>query len=243
MKYMGSKNRIKKHILPIIQKSIDENGIKLYIEPFVGGCNIIDGIRSDKKYGIDLNEYLISMWNALKSGWNPPKYISKEQYLHIKEYKELYPAELVSIVGFCSTYNAKWFGGYAGIANTKNGAKRDYYTESVKNITKQIDKIKDVEFICKSYIEINDISDAVFYCDPPYKNTTSYKDEFDHDEFYNWCRKTSLNNIVFVSEYEMPEDFVCIWKKEMTTTLDKSSRKSAVEKLFIHKTSLNRLSK
>ena len=37
MKYMGSKYRISKYIVPIIQKYIDENGIKTYIEPFVGG--------------------------------------------------------------------------------------------------------------------------------------------------------------------------------------------------------------
>lgn len=37
MKYMGSKSRISKYIVPIIQKYIDENGIKTYIEPFVGG--------------------------------------------------------------------------------------------------------------------------------------------------------------------------------------------------------------
>lgn len=37
MKYMGSKSRISKYIVPIIQKYIDENRIKTYVEPFVGG--------------------------------------------------------------------------------------------------------------------------------------------------------------------------------------------------------------
>lgn len=37
MKYMGSKSRIKKHIVPIIQKLIDDNNIKMYIEPMMGG--------------------------------------------------------------------------------------------------------------------------------------------------------------------------------------------------------------
>lgn len=37
MIYMGSKRKIKKYILPIIQKSIEENNINTYIEPFVGG--------------------------------------------------------------------------------------------------------------------------------------------------------------------------------------------------------------
>lgn len=37
MKYFGSKSRITKDIVPIIQKAIDDNNINTYIEPFVGG--------------------------------------------------------------------------------------------------------------------------------------------------------------------------------------------------------------
>lgn len=37
MKYMGSKSRIAKYIVPIIQSCIDENNITEYYEPFVGG--------------------------------------------------------------------------------------------------------------------------------------------------------------------------------------------------------------
>lgn len=46
---MGSKSRIAKYIIPIIQRYIDDNKINTYIEPFCGGCNIIDKIKSDKK--------------------------------------------------------------------------------------------------------------------------------------------------------------------------------------------------
>lgn len=37
MQYVGSKNKISKEIAPIIQKVIDENNTKHYLEPFVGG--------------------------------------------------------------------------------------------------------------------------------------------------------------------------------------------------------------
>ena len=37
MKYVGSKNRIAKDIVLIIQRCIDENNITEYYEPFVGG--------------------------------------------------------------------------------------------------------------------------------------------------------------------------------------------------------------
>lgn len=37
MQYVGSKRRFAKEIVPIIQKCIDENGVKNYLEPFCGG--------------------------------------------------------------------------------------------------------------------------------------------------------------------------------------------------------------
>lgn len=39
MKYMGSKSRIAKYIVPIIQSYIDNYNIKTYVEPFCGGTD------------------------------------------------------------------------------------------------------------------------------------------------------------------------------------------------------------
>ena len=61
MKYMGSKSRIAKHIVPIIQNYINENGIEKYVEPFVGGANVIDKVQCKEKYGFDKNKYLIAL--------------------------------------------------------------------------------------------------------------------------------------------------------------------------------------
>lgn len=59
--YQGSKNRIAKYIVPIIQKYIDDNNIETYIEPFVGGANIIDKIQCKNKIGADINDELIAL--------------------------------------------------------------------------------------------------------------------------------------------------------------------------------------
>lgn len=50
MKYMGSKSKIKKHIVPTIQRLIDERSIVAYCEPFCGGCNTIDAVRCKRRY-------------------------------------------------------------------------------------------------------------------------------------------------------------------------------------------------
>jgi len=52
---MGSKNRIAKEILPIMLK---ERGGRIWIEPFVGGGNIIDKVEGER-IGADINPYVI----------------------------------------------------------------------------------------------------------------------------------------------------------------------------------------
>lgn len=56
MVYQGSKNRLAKFLVPIIQKYIDDNNIKTYIEPMCGGANLIDKIKCDKRIGADMIE-------------------------------------------------------------------------------------------------------------------------------------------------------------------------------------------
>ena len=42
----------------------------------------------------------------------------------------------------------------------------------------------------------------------------------------------SEDNIVLISEYNMPNDFECIWEQEITCTLDNNKRSKKVERLF-----------
>ena len=58
--------------------------------------------------------------------------------------------------------------------------------------------------------------------------------------FIRGQKKMAENNTVLISEYAMPDDFECIWSKEVTTNLN-SKRQSnddknkRIEKLFIVK--------
>ena len=49
MKYMGSKNRVAKEILPIMLK---ERGQRTWVEPFVGGANMIDKVDGNTKNAV-----------------------------------------------------------------------------------------------------------------------------------------------------------------------------------------------
>ena len=64
MKYMGSKWRIAKHILPIILEGRKDG--QYYVEPFCGGCNIIDKVPGNR-IANDGNPYLIALCVLLNS--------------------------------------------------------------------------------------------------------------------------------------------------------------------------------
>jgi len=238
MKYMGSKNRISKYILPLILK--DRSSEQFYVEPFVGGANLIDKV-SGNRIGGDNNLYLISMWKALQDGWKPPENISKKLYnecrkkYNEKSYKEE-ELKLIGYVGFSGSYGGRFYdGGYAGVVGTKENKKRNYPAEAYRNIMKQIPSISEVSFIHSSYLDLDIPKNSIIYCDIPYNNSKKYKSSgnFNYEEFWEWCRnKTKEGHSVFVSEYEAPQDFLCIWEKEINNSLSLNGRK-ANEKLFI----------
>lgn len=72
---------------------------------------------------------------------------------------------------------------------------------------------------------------SVIYCDIPYKGTDGYSVEFDHATFYEWCRKQT--ELTFISEYAMPDDFICIAAFEKMALLSDGGDKKVTEKVFI----------
>jgi DNA adenine methylase len=71
MKYMGSKNRIAKYILPIMLKGRKES--QYFVEPFCGGCNSLDKI-ANPRMGNDSNKYLVALLKEMQTQvpFNPP---------------------------------------------------------------------------------------------------------------------------------------------------------------------------
>jgi DNA adenine methylase len=224
---MGSKNRIAKYILPIILKDRKEG--QYYVEPFCGGCNLIDKVDGNR-IGADTNKYLIALLLKLQEGWIPPS-ISKEEYLLIKDNKENYPDYLLGYVGFQLTFSSQWFGSY----RRDNTGLRDYSKEAIKNIVAQTPNLKSIIFKESSYDELEIPPNSIIYCDPPYKDTAGYLDNvIDYPHFYQWCRdRKAEGHTIFISEYTMPDDFICVWQKEQVSSLAKDTgSKRAIEKLF-----------
>ena len=228
MVYMGSKNRIAKELIPIITENLKPN--QWYVEPFVGGANMIDKIEHPYKLGADNNKYLIALLEAVQNGQELPEYITKDEYIAVKTNKDNYPDWYVGFVGFVSSFRAKFFGGYSGYCTTKTGIQRNYIKERINNILKQ--NLDGIKLVCSSYDALDIPANSIIYCDPPYNGTTKYKDSFDSDAFWQWCRdKAKEGHTVYVSEYNAPEDFKCIWEKQINSNVGGTS-KTATEKLF-----------
>jgi DNA adenine methylase len=234
MKYMGSKNRYAKDILSIILQQRKEQ--QFYVEPFCGGCNVIDKVKGNR-IANDSNYYLMQMWSALvNDGWIPPSSVSEDLYNRIKVYKkEEYDPCLVGFVGIGCSYGGKWFGGYARGSDNK-GVSRNYCMESKRNVLKQINGLRGCVFLNKNYLDLTIPANSIVYCDPPYANVTKYTTYFNHSVFWQWVRNLVDNkHIVFVSEYNAPNDFKCVWQREVNNTLIKDTgAKKGMEKLFVH---------
>ena len=69
--------------------------------------------------------------------------------------------------------------------------------------------LQGVWFEHSSYDALDIPLNSIVYCDSPYKGTTQYKDKFDHEPYWEWCREqVKKGHKVFISEYNAPEDFV-----------------------------------
>jgi DNA adenine methylase len=73
------------------------------------------------------------------------------------------------------------------------------------------------------------------YCDIPYEGTKQYatSKDFNHLEFWEWCRTMTIKgHKVFISEYNAPKDFKCVWSKTVTNSMNTDITYKPVEKLF-----------
>lgn len=232
MKFMGSKRRIAKYILPIM---LEQRENRVWVEPFVGGGNMLEKVDG-YRIGADYDRNVISALTTIRDRIHDIPKNSSE--FTENDYRMLRTHDfngLNGYLGFALSYGGKWMGGWS--RHDASGVKhRDYVSEAYRSAVKQSDRLKNTILVHSSYDSLVVPPNSLIYCDPPYSGTTGYKGGFNHDKFWNWCRHmSSLGHRVFISEYSAPNDFKCIWSGEITTSLTKDSGgKRGIEKLFIY---------
>ena len=231
MKYMGSKARIVKQIAPMVLE-FRQPGQMVY-DVCCGGGNFIGHIPGPRT-GIDVDPYAIA---ALKLIRDTPEVLprnnrdfTEEDYRRIRNRNDPHEKAIKGYAGYALSYGGKWFGGWC-----RDGqGRRDYVAEAYRNAVKQSRQLQGAVFVCANYSDFEYEPGSIIYADPPYRNTTTYKHGFDHDAFYDWLRAMNgAGHFVYISEYEMPDDFICIWERPLVSSLTKNTgARVGVERLF-----------
>ncbi len=229
MRYVGSKRRLGKYILPFIKEALIRYPDAAYIEPFAGGCNMISQVEHHTRIGYDANKHLIAL---LRQAQQNPVEIknaicpSKDAFDYIRDNKDQFVDWYVGAAGFFPTYSNQWMQSY------HEHLSPGKFAGSINTVLKQ--NLSGIHLFNGDYKTIPVGRNNVIYCDPPYKHYDFYRIPFNHDEFCNWVRSVSRYNIVFVSEYEMPDDFACMMSVTVTPGVNYASRQRQ-EKLFMYK--------
>lgn len=241
MRYLGNKTRLAKELAPILTKNL--TGDNWYIEPFAGAFGMISNIDYPNRIAYDKDSFIISLMREVRDGWTPPTDITEEEYKDYRNFASLKPEYAdsnliaqIAFAGYGCSFGGKWFGGFAR-GGESGGKPRNHVAESSRNLVKMQPKLQGIKIQCREYTDAPIGFDNVIYCDPPYSTGTQYKTTFDHKKFWDWIREISVDNYVYVSEYNAPDDFVSIWEKEHKSGIDNKAKthKPTIEKLFVLK--------
>ncbi len=224
MRYLGGKSRIAKQLAAVIDQHRQPG--QLVWDAFCGGLSMSVALRKNGPvWSTDANVALIAMHAAVQAGWDPPGYVTAEEYDAARSLPDTDPRK--AFCAICCSFSGKWFGGYA-----RSGARN--YASNGRNAL-----LKSRFDACLSVVDFNAIEPqptaAMLYLDPPYAGTTGYAGvpPFDTSKFIQrvlgWAKRTH----VFVSEYAFPVGEV-VWERAQITTVsrDKSKYVPAIERLY-----------
>ena len=267
MKYLGGKQRLGKHIAPILKdiwatyESLFSTSLEAYLEPFCGSLGVLKNMSDNENVAILANDYhpdLIQMWNEVKAGtFVCPESVSEEEYNAAKLLPS--PSALKSFIGFGMSFGGRFFGAYS--QKYLNDKPEDFCKEMTNSLKRIRPVIQNVTFSNKEYQELTP-ENMFVYCDPPYafskypikyRRATKKYDVFDNAKFWERMREWSKTNLVVVSEVTAPPDFVNVWEQERyrsaaqskkTRFCEKSETESKthnMEKLYIHESIASKL--
>lgn len=232
MHYMGGKHHIAGQVAGLVRRS--RVGEQPYLEPFVGGCNILQRVPGGTRVASDANAFLITLYKALQAGWQPPTSMDKDQWQAIKDRMD--PDDPVTaFAGFGCSFAGGWFQAYG--TQDKRPGHNSCAFNSARTLLELVPHIADVDFRACDYRE-HTPHGAIVYCDPPYRGTAGYRavGRFDHDAFWQTMRDWSRDNTVLVSEYAAPPDFLPVWQQRKTTGLRGTDNraKRTIETVYQH---------
>lgn len=236
MGYQGGKRRGSDFILETLNDEMFDGWD--YLEPFLGYAHILRRVVNKRSYtAADGNPLVAELMKGIKAKKAFPT-VSREEYERLKHQRGVVGFKR-AVAAFAYSYNGGEWKGYVG--GLRGRDRRDYPDEHRRYYA----QLADNETFRKAKISHSDYRSfkpqgMLVYCDPPYRNTTAYGGlAFDHDEFWETMRRWSRDNVVFISEYTAPPDFVRVDCAQKRGLLNHQSRDVYnLECLFVHKSCL-----
>ena len=255
MPYQGSKNRIATQIVEHFPQA------DTFVDLFFGGGAVTHAAQLSGKFrnfiANDLRK-TPQAWNKVVGGIGDEydRYVSKEEF---QASDDMIVKMTWSFGSGCRTYADAGIHELAARMIMSNSVEERYsaflkflkdvdargetkslYNEfqSIHTVTtlRRIKTLKGNQPVTPSNIDYREVEipkDSVVYCDPPYRGTQHYGNQFDHDAFWKWCRTREFP--VYISEQEAPRDFVQIFSVKKNVSFNKCSGKKRNEGLFLHK--------
>jgi hypothetical protein len=153
MKYLGGKQRLGKHLSPVLKELwnyvLEITGKQLdgYLEPFCGSLGVfrnMTDLNTNKLIANDYHPDLIQMWNEVKYGtFIYPDAVSEEEYIAAKKLES--PNALKAFIGFGMSFGGRFFGAFAH--KYTNDKKEDFCKEMTHSLKRAAPLIKNSEFI------------------------------------------------------------------------------------------------
>lgn len=236
IKWSGSKRSQSETLVSkIARKEYDT-----YYEPFCGGCSMLfQVLHSDIKFKnyicSDINKGLIDLWNLIKENpgliydryetmWNElnaddDKERKKQYFYKVRErYNEFGdPCDFMFIMR--TTTNGMPRYNKDGMFNnsfhvTRNGILPQTFKKILFQWSEVLNK-HNVQFIHRSYKEVEAGENDFIYLDPPYANTKGmYYGTIDYEELWKWLRSKSCSYMLSFDgktsscdiTYDVPKD-------------------------------------
>lgn len=216
---MGSKAR---HAADIIAVTCaDRKPGQAYVEPFVGGGNVICKVpqAGGPRVASDVNKYMVALLDvAGNKGWLPPESMTKTEWGRIKKNQDNYAPELVAFAATGPTFGSKWMDEWANDYEGKEGTR---YRQARDAVIRDASGLQGIVFYSLPYDQLTPHipPGSIVYCDPPYSGTEIYtgaKTKIKIDEslsknrwkplaFWKWADAlVEQGHKVYVSEYSGP---------------------------------------
>ena len=103
---------------------------------------MIDKIKCKIRIGCDIHKQLIELLKYVQEHEDAlPERILEKEYEEVRRTKGNYPDWYLGLVGFCASFGAKYFGGYARDSKDDNSGK--WSAGAIRNLKKQISNKKE----------------------------------------------------------------------------------------------------